>query len=213
MEERLDDLRWDYGAKRLRRDDLPKEPLTLFNAWMADALRIEEREPNAMALATATADGRPSCRIVLLKDVSARGFVFYTCYTSRKGREIESTRRAAGTFWWARTERQVRVEGAVERVEEEVSDAYFDTRPLDARLAAAVSPQSDPVDSRERLEAQIELLRSAHPDGDVPRPETWGGYRLVPDHIEFWQGGPSRLHDRYAYDLDDGDWSITRLGP
>jgi len=166
--------------------------------------------PEAMALATADAEARPSVRMVLLKQADEAGFVFYSHYTSRKGRELEENPRAALLFHWDPLGRQVRIEGAASRLAEVDSDAYFDTRPLGARLSALASPQSRPVESRAWLEARVAELEAA---GGPSRPEWWGGFRLVPEAWEFWQHRDSRLHDRFRYDRADGGWAIARLGP
>jgi pyridoxamine 5'-phosphate oxidase len=173
-----------------------------------------EADPTAMTLATATKDARPSARIVLLKGVDERGFAFYTNYESRKGRELSENARASLVFYWPSVNRQVRISGAVEQVSAEESDAYFKSRPPDSRLAATISPQSDPIAHREALEALFAQAQSHHPEGDVPRPPFWGGYRVVPEEIEFWQGRASRLHDRLRYRRHhDGRWTRDRLAP
>lgn len=214
MRRDLGDLREDYGRSRLRRADLPDEPLELFGAWLDSAGAVGLPDPNAMALATAAADGAPSCRFVLLKGFDARGLVFFTHYDSRKGRELDANPRAAATFWWPVLERQVRIEGTVRRAESELADAYFATRPEGSRLAAAASAQSKEVPDRATLERRVEELRAAHPDGRIPRPADWGGYRLAPHVYEFWQGGRDRLHDRFRFTArPGGGWTIARLAP
>ena len=209
----LADLRREYLGEPLDERHSEADPLAQFAAWMAQAREVEP-DPTAMTLATATRDGRPSARVVLLKGVDEQGFVFYTNYESRKGRELAENARASLVFYWPSLNRQVRVGGAVEQVSAEQSDAYFAARPADSRLAAIVSPQSDPIAHREALEALFAQAQARHPDGNVPRPRFWGGYRVVPDEIEFWQGRASRLHDRLRYRrTPDGGWMRDRLAP
>jgi pyridoxamine 5'-phosphate oxidase len=187
--------------------------LRQFTLWFEQARDIEP-DPTAMALATATPDGRPSVRTVLLKGVDDRGFIFYTNYESRKAREMEATGRASLLFLWRSVERQVRIDGTVERVSPVESDAYFETRPLDSRLSVYASRQSEAIESREVLEEAFERVKRTYGDGGVPRPAWWGGYRVVPDEYEFWQGRPSRLHDRLRYLKGaNGSWRRERLAP
>ena len=196
----------------LRRAELDPDPLHQFAAWYSQAADAVDA-PEAVVLATATASGAPSARMVLLKGFDQRGFVFYTNYFSRKGQEIAQNPRAAMLFHWSALGRQVRVEGAVHRIDAAESDAYFKTRPAGSRLSAAASPQSRPVASREELETAVAELASRYPDGAVPRPDEWGGLRLVPSRFEFWQHGDDRLHDRFA-DRHEGEaWTVERLGP
>jgi pyridoxamine 5'-phosphate oxidase len=196
----------------LRRADLDPDPLRQFAAWFAQAADAVDA-PEAVVLATATAAGEPSARMVLLKGFDQRGFVFYTNYFSRKGQEIAQNPRAAMLFHWTPLGRQVRIEGLVHRIDGAESDAYFRTRPPGSRLSAAASPQSRPVASRDVLEAAVAELASRHPDGDVPRPEEWGGLRLVASRFEFWQHGDDRLHDRFGYRREGEIWTVERLGP
>ena len=201
------------GEVELRRADLASDPLEQFRGWFAEAGGAVE-VPEAMALATATATGAPSVRMVLLKGFDERGLVFYSHHTSRKGRELEENPQAALLFHWSPLGRQVRVEGSVSLVPEEESDAYFATRPRDAQLGAVASRQSEPLGSRAELDERLAQLRSDLGAGSVPRPTTWGGFRLVPAAWEFWQHRSSRLHDRFRYErVPSGAWRVERLFP
>jgi pyridoxamine 5'-phosphate oxidase len=201
------------GEAELRRDDLASDPLEQFRHWFAEAAAVLEM-PEAMALATATPAGAPSVRMVLLKGFDERGLVFYSHYTSRKGHELEANPQAALLFHWSPLGRQVRVEGTVERVPDEESDAYFMTRPRDAQLGALASRQSEPLASRAELDDRLAGLEADLADGPVPRPPTWGGFLLVPAAWEFWQHRASRLHDRFRYERDpSGAWLVDRLFP
>ncbi|HSS18640.1 MAG TPA: pyridoxamine 5'-phosphate oxidase [Pyrinomonadaceae bacterium] len=198
----------------LDENSVERNPIDLFRRWFDDALASRARLPNAMTLATATADGKPSARMVLLKQVDEEGFVFYTNYRSRKAAELESNPRAALVFYWTYLDRQVRVEGTITRVSAAESDEYFATRPRESQLGAQASPQSAVIASRKVLEESFRELEERYQERPVERPEHWGGYRLAPDSIEFWQSREGRLHDRIAYERQaDGDWSIQRLAP
>jgi pyridoxamine 5'-phosphate oxidase len=198
----------------LLEDAVSGDPIAQFEAWFEDAQAAGIRLPETMILATATAEGLPSARAVLLKGVDAEGFVFFTNYGSRKGRELAANPRAALVFYWDALGRQVRVEGAVERVSAEESEAYFRRRPLGSRVGAWASPQSEVIEGREALEARVAEFEARHRDGDVPLPPFWGGFRLVPEAIELWQHRESRLHDRLRYRrTPTGSWTIERLAP
>ena len=215
MVSHIADMRKEYRLAGLNEADLAPDPFAQFAAWFAAAEDAGVPEPSAMTVATATKDGTPSARVVLLKGVDGRGFVFYTNYESQKGTELAENPQAALTFFWPGTERQVRVVGTVERVSREESQAYFDSRPIGSRVAAGLSPQSRPVASREELEAEFARQLEAHADGEVPLPDGWGGYRVTPSRVEFWQGRPSRMHDRLRYrrETPDGPWTVERLAP
>jgi pyridoxamine 5'-phosphate oxidase len=198
-------------VQSLIESNLNPDPFEQFAAWFDDAAHLPE--PNAMTLATATADGRPSARMVLLKGFDRHGFVFYTNYESRKAIELDGNQRAALVFFWPQLHRQIRVEGEIERVSPEESDAYFATRPRGSQIAARASAQSRPLASREALQQRVAEVEAEFEEQPVSRPEFWGGYRVVPSIIEFWQGRPNRLHDRLRYIRRDGGWKIERLAP
>ena len=188
------------------------DPFAQFERWYAEARTSAEPQPNAMALATATRDGRPAVRMVLLNGFDARGFVFFTNYESAKAADLAVNPRAALAFHWPLLHRQVRAGGEVARVGRDESEAYWATRPAGSRISAAASRQSRVIDSREELEAAVSRLSAEHPEGP-PLPGFWGGYRLTPEEVEFWQGRPNRLHDRLRYRLEDGGWRVERLAP
>ena len=213
MKPSIADLRRDYTRDGLTETQAPAEPFALFGEWFAQAVEVESTEANAMMLATVDGEGQPHLRTLLLKGFDERGFVFFTNYQSAKGQQLANSPAAAMTFWWHDLERQVRIEGQVEQTSAEESDAYFHSRPAGSRLGAWASPQSQVIDSREGLEQRLGAVQQQYADTDAPRPPHWGGYRLVPTLIEFWQGRPSRLHDRLCYRLVDGSWVRERLAP
>ena len=207
------DLRKDYGQASLDEADVLDDPIDQFTAWFEQALKAEVNEPNAMSLSTVAANGRPSSRIVLVKQFDARGFSWYTNYDSKKGSDLRENSVAALLFFWSELERQVRIEGRVERTAPEESDRYFRSRPLKSRLSAIASHQSAPIASRAQLEQNYDVVAQGAGE-DPARPDNWGGYRLIPDRIEFWQGRRSRFHDRIVYERqEDGGWTRQRLQP
>lgn len=208
----LADLRRDYARESLDEHDVASDPFEQFARWFDEALKSELPEPNAMVLATAGADRRPSARTVLLKGYDHTGFVFYTNYDSRKGVAMRDNPQASLLFVWLELERQIRIEGSIEKTSAEDSDDYYRIRPLESRLGAWASSQSRPMGSRQAIEQAFAEARRQH-GSDPARPPYWGGYRVIPDCFEFWQGRPSRLHDRIEYRLESNAWAIRRLAP
>ena len=214
IQQQIQQLRKEYQEGGLTKADVAADPITQFARWFDMAVNAGLKEANGMAVTTCTPDGRPSTRILLLKHYDERGFVFYTNYQSRKGQDIEANPFGALNFWWVDLERQVRIEGRFEKASAEESDAYYNSRPRGSRLGAWVSPQSEIVESRTVLSERQAQFEAQFPDENVPRPPHWGGYRLVPDMVEFWQGRPNRLHDRLRYvRQEDGTWRTERLAP
>ena len=209
----LADLRREYTLAGLRRADLEADPIAQFQKWFDQALKAELLEPNAMTLATVDEDYRPSARTVLLKQVDARGFIFFTNYESRKGRELHAVPNAALNFFWGGLERQVCVRGTCAKVSKEESEASFAIRPIGSQLGAWVSKQSTVVENREFLENRLAEVEKEFAGKKTPMPSYWGGYALAPNAVEFWQGRPNRLHDRFLYRLANGKWIIERLSP
>ncbi|APV52152.1 pyridoxamine 5'-phosphate oxidase [Betaproteobacteria bacterium GR16-43] len=205
-------LRKDYSLKTLDEASVDADPSTQFLAWLGEAISAEVPEPTAMTLSTVDERGRPAGRIVLLKGADASGLTFFTNYASRKGHDLAAHPFAALTFMWKELERQVRIEGRIEKVSAADSDAYFATRPLGSRIGALASPQSEPIDSRAWLEKRWAEMEEQH-GLQPPRPAHWGGYRVLPEYFEFWQGRQSRLHDRITYAREEGAWRIRRLAP
>lgn len=213
MNPSIADLRLNYTRQSLLEADIHPDPIQQFQTWFDQAIAANLLEPNAMTLATATSNGMPSARIVLLKAVDPRGFVFYTNYNSQKGQELTANPQAALVFLWGELERQVRIEGAVEKIADGETEAYFHSRPKSSQLGAWASAQSCVIPNREVLEQRLVDLTQKYHDKAVPRPLHWGGFRVVPRAIEFWQGRPSRLHDRLRYRLETDNWMIERLSP
>jgi len=213
---RISELRRDYGNRAIDPDSLAMDPIQQFRLWFNEAQEVEIYEPNAMVLASVASDGAPSARVVLLKDIDDDGFVFFTDYSSRKGIELAAEDRVALTFWWDRIHRSVRIEGQAEKVPERRSDDYFKSRPVGSRTSAAASMQSTIIASRRLLEDEVKVLEETHGDAGPPRPDRWGGYKVRPQQIEFWQGRSNRLHDRVVYQrdaLDSPEWIKRRLSP
>ena len=204
--------RKDYMQAGLREAEVAANPIDQFTQWLTQAMEANMHEPYAMTLATVDADNRPSARVVLLRGVDTRGFVFFTNYESRKGQALAAYPLAALLFYWPELERQVRIEGVVHQIDAQESDAYFHSRPLGSRLGAWASPQSQTIASREELERRLAEASACYGE-QPPRPPFWGGYRVQPDTVEFWQGRPSRLHDRVVYTLVDGVWQMRRVAP
>ena len=209
---KLADLRTDYKLASLDENDVAASPFSQFDKWFGEATKAELPEPNAMTLATCDTSGRPSARVVLIKEYDDRGMVFFTNYQSRKGQDLAANNRAALLFFWPELERQIRIEGRVETVSAADSDAYYKSRPVLSRIGAWASPQSEVLPSRTALEARFAAFSAAHGE-NPPRPAHWGGYRVVPSFFEFWQGRRSRLHDRICYRLSGGTWKLERLAP
>lgn len=210
----LADMRRDYASRALTEDTTDADPIRQFTSWFEEALKSELLDANAMTLATASPGGEPAARIVLLKGADESGFVFYTNYDSAKGRDLAANPRASLLFYWSPLERQVRITGSVTRTSAEESEAYFHSRPVESQISAASSDQSRPVKDRSQLESRYAELAEKYKNSIVPRPAAWGGYRVTPERMEFWQGRKSRLHDRLLYTRQsDGSWTRSRLSP
>ena len=209
----LQNLRQDYRAASLSEDDVLTDPILQFEKWFADAVDAKLYEPNVMTIATADSDGKPSARIVLLKGFDENGFVFFTNYDSKKGKDLVENPQAALVFFWAELERQVRIEGVVSKIDEAVSEAYFHSRPIGSQIGAMASAQSTVLSDRSLLEQRVVELSAQYEGKEIPKPTNWGGYLVEAKQIEFWQGRSSRLHDRIVYNFIDGSWVISRLAP
>ena len=207
----IKDLRTDYHRSELNVKDLTEEPITLFQQWITQAITYSN-DANAFVLSTVNSNGVPSSRVLLLRDATKKGFSFFTNYSSRKSQEIELNPNVCMNFFWPEMERQVRINGSISRLSEQESDDYFNSRPYESRIGAWCSPQSQVIESREVFENKIQELKKKYPN-EVPRPENWGGYTIVPNEIEFWQGRASRLHDRFLYNKEGENWTINRLAP
>lgn len=207
----IKNLRTDYQKSELNVKDLTEEPITLFQQWLTQAIAYSN-DANAFVLSTVNSNGVPSSRVLLLRDATKKGFSFFTNYSSRKSQEIEVNPNVCMNFFWPEMERQVRINGSIIRLSEQESDDYFSSRPYESRIGAWCSPQSQVIESREVLENKIQELKKKYPN-EVPRPENWGGYTIVPNEIEFWQGRASRLHDRFLYNKEGENWTINRLAP
>jgi pyridoxamine 5'-phosphate oxidase len=209
----INDLRKEYGQRVLSRSQLADSPFDQFRTWFADALNAKLSEPNAMALATATIQGKPACRMILMKHFDEQGVVFFTNYNSRKAHELHDNPYAAVAFYWQELERQVRIEGTTQKISQEESKNYFATRPRGSQIGAWASQQDCVISSREVLEKEYVRIDALYRDNDIPLPPFWGGYRIIPSCFEFWQGSSDRLHDRFLYTLQEGKWVIVRLSP
>ena len=207
----IKNIRTDYVKNELNFDDLTVHPFDLFKSWMTDALE-QISEPNAFVLSTVNTEGKPSSRVLLLRDLDDKGFNFFTNYNSQKSQDIESNPFVCMNFFWYELERQVRVSGRIEKLPSESSEDYFNSRPYESKIGAWSSPQSSVIESRKVLNKNVKDFSSQYTE-DVPRPPHWGGYCIVPDKIEFWQGRSSRLHDRFVYSLEGEEWKIVRLAP
>lgn len=213
MDPKLAAMREDYRLNGLDEGDALSDPISQFQRWFDDAVKGDVYEPNGMTLATVDDSGQPSARIVLLKMIDQRGLAFFTNMESRKGQHLSVNPKAALTFWWGPLERQVRFEGIMSKVSADEADAYYQSRPVGSRIGAWASPQSQVIENRGTLEKLEQDYLEKFGDGDIPRPPFWGGYRLAPERVDFWQGRSNRLHDRLCYRLSDGQWLIERLAP
>lgn len=209
----INTLRHDFSKQTLDEKDADKNPIDQFSKWFKEAVDSNVNEPNAMCLSTVSSEGKPSSRILLLRNFNENGFVFYTNYTSRKGEEISTNQNVALLFFWPELERQVRIEGKLSKQSSQESDLYFNSRPRTSKLGAWTSAQSKVIESRKVLDEEYKKLSEKYPGENVPRPDYWGGYILEPETLEFWQGRPSRLHDRILYTQDSKGWKIERLAP
>lgn len=210
---KLHNIRQEYIKEELLESRLHPNPLKQFSSWMNDAFESKVLEPTAMTIATVNSSGQPSTRTVLLKDITPKGFVFYTNYNSQKGKDLTTNSRISLLFFWPELERQVRIEGKAEKTSFQDSETYFHSRPFGSQISALISPQSEIIESREILKSKIEAYKAKYRNQPIPMPNYWGGYLVVPHRIEFWQGGANRLHDRLVYVLNGESWQIQRLAP
>jgi pyridoxamine 5'-phosphate oxidase len=206
-------LRREWSSRKLDESNVNSNPVGQFSEWMQEAIEVELLDPNAMTLATADKNGIPSARIVLLKSIDEKGLVFFTNYESKKGKDLSENPKVSAVFFWRELERQVRVAGSVEKISKKESEEYFKSRPYESQIGAWASNQSSEVKSRKLLENKFTELREKYPENKVPLPDFWGGFRIIPDYFEFWQGRPNRLHDRIAYLKEKNKWRIARLAP
>ena len=213
MDQSIADIRKDYKLRSLLEDDVLSDPIEQFTSWWSEAINSKIEEVNAMTLATASTDGVPSARIVLLKGLTKEGFIFFTNYKSDKGKQLETNPQAALVFFWKELERQVRIEGTVSKVSKEESEAYFASRPIASQIGAWASPQSTVIPGRNLLEENVRKYKDQFEEENIPKPPQWGGYIVKPFKMEFWQGRRSRLHDRILYTLENNNWTISRLAP
>ncbi len=212
--DKIDHIRNEYCGMELRKKDMHSNPIHQFNTWLHQAIECQVPEPTAMTLATISPEGIIGARIVLLKEITDNGFIFYTNYQSTKGRSLDFHNQAALVFFWKEMERQVRIHGKVEKVDSEKSMQYFQSRPRESQIGAWCSPQSQEIESREVLETQLKEMTNRFLNTErLPLPPYWGGYSVIPDEMEFWQGRPSRLHDRIRYKMNNGQWKLSRLAP
>lgn len=209
----LEEVRREFGKGRLNESDVSSDPFTQFSSWYAEAEKACRYYPNHMTLSTVDAEGAPQSRVVLLKGLDSEGFVFFTNYQSRKGLHLQSNSKASITFFWEELERQVNVSGSTVKISAQESNEYFASRARGSQVGAWVSSQSSEIPDRTILENEKQRLTDVYKDGEVPRPAHWGGYRVIPERIEFWQGQPDRLHDRLEYRLEEGNWAVRRLSP
>ena len=213
MNDKIKHLRQEYSLATLTEDKIQADPVTQFQKWFEDALQAELPEPHAMTVSTVSQSSRPSSRIVLLRNFDADGFLFYTNYKSKKSGEGEQNPFVALNFFWQQIERQVRIEGKMEKITAQESDDYFASRPRESQIGAWASAQSQVISSRTELEEQVKIVTEKFENSEIPRPPHWGGLRVIPDYFEFWQGRPGRLHDRITYRMENGVWQISRLNP
>ena len=209
----LNEIRRDFSGKPLTEESVNQNPIEQYGVWFEEAVNAQLLDPYAMSITTVSSEGQPSTRIVYMRGIKDEGFVFYTNYNSAKGKDLEANNKVALNFFWGELERQIRVEGLVEKVSDAISDAYFAKRPRESQIGAWASSQSEEITDRKQLEEQVAFYTEKFKEGDVPRPAHWGGYIVKPTKVEFWQGRASRLHDRIIYTKKDNNWSLSRVSP